>query len=81
MPQGHNVVGGVWEDAKMVSPSLLLIAVVHRAEVTNPNSVTNVVDPVCCGHPIVRNNASHIRQAVMPGPGDVSTNGRNQSVR
>jgi hypothetical protein len=72
--------GGVWEDAQMVFPSPSLIVVVRRAEITNPNSITNVVDLVCCGHPIVRNNAGHVRQVVMPRPGDVSTNGRNQSA-
>ncbi len=73
--------GGVWEDAQMVSPSPLLAAAVHRGEATNPSFVANVVDLVCCGRPIVRNDASHVCQAAMPGPGDVSTNGKNRDVR
>jgi hypothetical protein len=81
MPQGHNTVGGIWEDAQMVFPSPLLGAAIHRGEVTNLSSIASVVDPVCCGRFIVRNNADHVRQAAMPGLGDVSTDARNQGVR
>jgi len=70
MPQGHNVVGGIWEDAQMVSPSPLLVAIVHRGEATNPSFIASVVDPVHCGHPIVQNDASHVHQAAMPGLSD-----------
>ncbi|CAM6040046.1 unnamed protein product [Sphagnum compactum] len=80
MPQGHNAVGGVWEDAQMVSPSPLSAAAVHRGEATNPSSVASMVDPVRCGHPIVRNDAGHVRQAAMPRPGDVSADGKNRNV-
>ncbi len=81
MPQGRNVVGGIWEDAQMVSPSPSLAAIVHRGEATNPSFVTSVVDPVPCGRPIVRNDAGHVRQAAMPRLGDVSADDRNQGVR
>jgi hypothetical protein len=70
MPQRHNVVGGVWEDAQMVSPSLSLVATVHQGEATNPNFVASVVDPVRCSRPIVQNDAGHVRQAAMPGLSD-----------
>jgi hypothetical protein len=72
MPQGHNAMGGIWEDAQMVSPSSSPPAVVHRGEATNPSFVVSVVDPVRYSHPIVRNDASHVCQVVMPRPGDVS---------
>jgi hypothetical protein len=80
MPQGHNVVGGIWEDAQMVFPSLLLAIAAHRGETTNPSSVASVVDLVRCGHPIVQNDAGHVRQAAMPRLGDVSTYGKNRGV-
>ncbi len=53
MPQGHNAVGGVWEDAQMVFPSPLSAIAIHRGEATNPSSVASVVDPMRCGRPIV----------------------------
>jgi hypothetical protein len=64
----------------MVFPSLLLVAAVHRGEATNPSFVASVVDPVHCDHPIVRNDAGHVRQAAMPGLGDVSVDGINQDA-
>ncbi|CAN5972487.1 unnamed protein product [Sphagnum jensenii] len=72
--------GGVWEDAQMVSPSPSPYATVHQGETTNPSSVANVVDLVQCGRPIVRNDAGHVRQAAMPRPGDVSTDDKNQDA-
>ncbi len=80
MPQGHNAMGGIWEDAQMVSPSPSLVAVVHRGETTNPSFVINVVDHVRCDCPIVWNDASYIHQAAMPGLGDVSADGRNRGA-
>jgi len=58
-------VGGVWEDAQMVSPSSSPVVAIPRGEATNPSFVASMVDHVCYGHPIVRNNVGHVRQAEM----------------
>jgi hypothetical protein len=80
MPQGHNTVGGVWEDAQMVSPSLSPTIVIHQGEVTNPSFVAIVVDHVRNSRPIVRNNVGHVHKVVMLGLGDVLVDDRNQST-
>jgi hypothetical protein len=81
MPQGHNAMGGVWEDAQMVSPSLLPVAAIHQGEANNPSSVTGVVDLVHCDRPIVRNDVGHVCQAAMLRPDDVTEDDRNRSAR
>ncbi len=65
----------------LVFPSPLLTALIHRGKVTNPSSVANMMDPVCCGHPIVRNNVGHVYQVAMPKSGDVSIDGKNRGAR
>ncbi len=30
MPQGHNAMGGIWENAQMVSPSLSPAATIYQ---------------------------------------------------
>ncbi len=80
MPQGHDAVGGVWKDAQMVFPSLSLAIAIYRGEATNPSFVVNVVDPVRCGRPIVRNDIGHVHQVAMPKFSDVLVNGKNWGV-
>jgi signal transduction protein with GAF and PtsI domain len=73
----HTLTG---HDLRHKPKAKVVTIIVHQGEATDPSSVTNVVDPMRCGCPIVRNNAGHVCQATMPRLDDVLTDGRNRGV-